>query len=135
MNSAMKSIKSILSGAAIITLTTVASSAADSRSYVAGNFSLELDGVKSGFIKSVSGGGISAEVISEQTGVDHLVGKHIGQPKYEEFSVEVGFGMSKNFFDWISDTLDGKYAPKNGSISVADYNYVERQRATFNNAL
>ena len=38
------------------------------RSYVSGNYFLALDGVKCGFVKSVDGGGITAEVINEPAG-------------------------------------------------------------------
>ena len=53
----------------------------DTRRYEAGNFFFELDGVKCGFIKSVEGGGVSAEVINEPVGPNYYVKKHIGQPK------------------------------------------------------
>jgi hypothetical protein len=48
--------------AAILALS--AFSAQAQRSYVGGNFALNLDGVKEGFLKSVDGGAISAEVSS-----------------------------------------------------------------------
>ena len=35
------------------------------RSYVAGSFMLVLDGVKCGFVKSIDGGAVTAEVVTE----------------------------------------------------------------------
>src|SRR5687767_12656148 len=63
----------------------------DARSYVAGNYFLNLAGLKTGFVKSVEGGGIFAEVIQEPTGPSYYVKKHIGTPKYENFTLQLGF--------------------------------------------
>ncbi|HEV8543539.1 MAG TPA: phage tail protein [Verrucomicrobiae bacterium] len=131
----MKMIKSALLGTALLTLATTIASAADNRSYVAGHFILNLDSANTGLLNTVSGGGVSADVLQEQDGTTYFAKKHIGQPKYEDFSMDVGFGMSKPFYDWISDAFDGKATRKNGAIIMADYNFAELQRATFQNAL
>lgn len=133
--SCMKLIKSILSGATILSLATLVANAADNRSYVAGHFSLEVDGVKSGAPKSFSGGDLSADVINEPLANGLLVKKHIGMPKYEEVSLQLGFSMGKPIYDWISDTLDQKYSRKSGSLVAADFNNKEKQRMNFQNAL
>jgi hypothetical protein len=39
-----------------------------------------------GFIKSLDGGSISAEMINEPAGSNDFAKKHLGQPKYEEFT-------------------------------------------------
>ena len=61
---------------------------AGTRSYVSGNFMFNLDGVKCGFVKSVEGGDVTAEVVEEKQGPDKFTKKHIGQPKYEDFDAE-----------------------------------------------
>jgi len=94
---------------------------ADGRSYVAGNFMLDLDGVKSGFLKSVDGGGIKADVIEEPAGEDYYAKKHIGQPKYEEFEIQIGAAMSKAVYDWISTSWQGSHTRKSGSVIAADF--------------
>ena len=58
-----------------------------------GNFQLKLDGVETGFLKSVDGGAISAEVINEPADSSNLVKKHLGPPRYEPFSIQIGLWM------------------------------------------
>lgn len=105
------------------------------RSYVSGNYSLTLDGVNCGFLKSVDGGAISAEVVSEAVGPDAIVHKHIGQPKYEEFEVQVGFSMGKPLYNWIQQSWTQKYIRMNGSIVAMDYKLTAQSERQFFNAL
>jgi hypothetical protein len=69
------------------------------RGYIAGKFALQLDGVSAGFLKSVDGGGVSSEVITEPSGPSFFAKKHVGQPKYEEFVLHLGFSLSKQVND------------------------------------
>lgn len=125
-----------LAGALLmVSLGVAAAMAADVRSYVAGNFFFNLDGVKSGFVKSVDGGAITAEVIEEPGGPGLFVKKHIGTPKYEEFSLQIGFSMSKVVYDWIAASWQMNIQRKNGSIITADFNLEARSERQFFNAL
>lgn len=105
------------------------------RGFATGNFFLTLDGVNCGFIKSVDGGGIRADVISEATGASYFVKKHIGQPKYEDIMLEVDFRLTKNLFDWIASSWMSDYSRKNGSILSADYQMNAKSEREFHNAL
>jgi phage tail-like protein len=105
------------------------------RSYVAGNFLLKLDGVDAGFVKSVDGGAISAEVINEPAGNAYFVRKHIGAPKYEELTIQIGWWVGKTIYDWIQASWKMKYARKNGSIVSYDFNMEARSEREFLNAL
>lgn len=106
------------------------------RPYAGGSFGFELDGVASGWLQSVEGGGATADVINEKMGPDHIVKKHLGAVKYEDVSIECGTGMSKAFYQWLVDTTSPKGAArKNGAVISADYNYKEMSRMTFTNAL
>ncbi len=91
------------------------------RSYVSGNYFLTIDGAKAGFLKSVDGGGVTAEVINEPAGKSYFVKKHIGQPKYEDFTIQVGFSMSKVFYSWIQQSWSMSYQRMDGSIIALDY--------------
>ena len=64
------------------------------RSFAAGRFALQLDGVSCGFLAAADGGDISADVISEPSGPSGFVKKHIGQPKYEDFELQAGFDLA-----------------------------------------
>lgn len=105
------------------------------RSYVAGNFQLKLDGVEAGFVKSVDGGAISAEVINEPVGSSYYAKKHIGPPRYEDFTIEIGWWMGKVVYEWIQNSLKMSYARKNGSVVAYDYNLEARSEREFFNAL
>jgi hypothetical protein len=136
----MKSIRRELFIFAIATLTilfslSTASAAEPVRSYVSGNFFLTLNGVKTGFIKSVDGGGISAEVINEPSGPNYFTKKHIGQPKYEDFAIQVGFSNSRQLYEWIQQTWNMARPRVSGSIISTDYNLDAKSERQFTNAL
>jgi hypothetical protein len=102
---------------------------------VSGNFFLTLNGVKTGVIKSVDGGGISAEVINEPQGPNYFTKKRIGQPKYEDFAIQVGFSNGKQLYDWIQQTWNMARPRVSGSIISADYNWDAKSERQFTNAL
>ncbi len=105
------------------------------RSYVSGSFMLTLDGKNQGFIKSVDGGAITAEVINEPAGPDSFAKKHIGQPRYEDFTVQVGFSMGRPVYDWIARSWTVKTERKSGSFIVADAQLQAQSERRFFNAL
>ncbi|MCL5102624.1 MAG: phage tail protein [Armatimonadetes bacterium] len=109
--------------------------AADIRSYVSGNFFLILDNVKCGFVKSIDGGAVSAEVINEAVGPSYFTKKHIGQPKYEDFSVQVGFSMAKPIYEWIANSWTQNYARHSGGIVACDFKMQGKSESQFFNAL
>jgi hypothetical protein len=86
---------------------------------VSGKFFLNLDGAPCGFVKSVDGGGIAAEVIHEPSGPSQFVKKNIGPLKYEDVTLQVGLSMAKAVYDWIA----------------ADYRLEARSTREFFNAL
>jgi len=108
---------------------------ADKRSYVAGKYGIELDGIMAGWVWSAEGGHATSDVVVEKLGPDHVQKKHIAGVKYEDLSVQCGTGMSKSFYQWMKDSFDHKYTRKNGAIIAADYNYKEHSRLTFYNGL
>ncbi len=109
--------------------------AADTRSYASGNFMFDLAGVSAGFVKSVEGGNVSADVVTEPVGPDYFVKKHIGQPKYEDFTMQIGFSMNKALYDWISASWKANYQRKDGSIVAADFKLDAKAEREFSNAL
>ena len=107
----------------------------ENRSYVSGNFFFNLDGVKCGYVKSVDGGAISAEVISEAAGPSYYTKKHVGSPKYEDISLQIGFSMSRAVYQWISASWAMNYQRKNGSIVAADHKLDAKSERQFFNSL
>ena len=111
--------------------TTQVVQAAEQRSYVGGKFLLELDGSFAGWLSSFEGGNAVGEVVTEPSAEGSVQKKHIGNVKYEDISVQLGFSMVKGVYDWIKATLDHKYQRKNGAIVSTDYKMQEKTRLEF----
>jgi hypothetical protein len=109
------------------------------RAYVASHFAIELgDGSNNaliGFVRSVEGGGIKAEMLTYQQGVNTDLWRQIGKPKFEDISLSVGMGMSKRFWDWIKAFFARDLIRQNGAVLGADFGFVEKTRRTFRDAL
>ena len=93
---------------------------ARARSYASVNCFLTIDANQCGFPKSVGGGAIAAEVINEPSGPDYFVKKHIGQPKYQDFQVQVGFDMSRKVGEWIAQSWSNAVPRVSGSFTTLD---------------
>jgi hypothetical protein len=107
----------------------------DGRAFVAGKYGVDLGGSMAGWVFSADGGTASADVVTEKMGPDHLARKHLAGVKYDDITVTCGTGMSKGFYTWIQDSFDHKYSRKDGAIITADYDYSEKSRLTFSQAL
>jgi hypothetical protein len=99
------------------------------------NFMLTLDGVSCGLLASCVGGDISADVLEERVDGSAFPKKHIGPPKYEDFELQVGFGMASPVYDWISTTWTAGFARKNGSVTAVDSSMNALSEQQFANAL
>ena len=108
---------------------------AGTRTFAAGSYFFNLEGVKCGFVKAVDGGGVSAEVIEEKVGPDYFTKKHIGQPKYEDVVLTIGFDMVQNVYDWIAASWKQNYARKDGSVIVTDASLQAKSERQFFHAL
>lgn len=98
-------------------------------------FSVSLDGIMAGWLHSAEGGHATSDVVSEKVGPDHIVHKHLAGVKYEDITLQAGFGMSKNFYEWIKASFDHKHIRKDGSIHTADYDGNITQTMNFYHAL
>lgn len=104
------------------------------RSYVSGSFFLTLDGAKCGFVKSVAGGSISAEVVAEP-GSGPFVPKHLGKPRYGEITLNCGFSLDKSFYEWVAQSWQVKAKPRAGSVVALDYTLTPTSERRFENAI
>ena len=100
-----------------------------------GRVSLEIDGVNCGALARADGGGRAHTVVWDSVGSDHIQRKHVGQPKYEDFTFQVGSGMGQPMYDWIKASFDQGYVRKSGALIAADFNYNEKARRSFSDAL
>ncbi len=104
-----------------------------SRSYVIGDYALTLDGVKCGFRKSVEDGAITGEVINDPVGPDYIIREHLGKPKYEDFEMQVGFGMTKSVDDRVQRCWTAKPPRVKGSITTMDFKLQPQSERQFFN--
>jgi T4-like virus tail tube protein gp19 len=110
-------------------------SAADARTYAAGKFGLDLNGMFAGWVSSASGGDLNADVVVSNLGPDNIKQKHLAAPKYSNITIKCGTGMSKNFCNLISSTFRGEYSRTNGTIKGVDLTGHDVRETSFSNAL
>ncbi len=104
------------------------------------HFCLELDGLDAKSpdlptLRSVEGGGVQADVLSYQMGENGDIWRQLGKPKYSDIKLGLGMADVEGFRLWLHQFLTGQHVRKNGAIIAADYNYVERARREFKEAL
>jgi hypothetical protein len=104
------------------------------RSYTAGRFALDIDGQIAGFIKSVKGGFTKGNVAVHNLGPDNIQKKHLATISHEPFTVEVGMGMTKGFYDWIQASFDKGHVTKSGQMIAADFDYNAQSARVFYDA-
>jgi len=109
--------------------------ASDGRSYVSGYFALELDGLDCGLIQKFEGGDIEAAVVEAPTSHDYYTKKHLGNLKYNEFSVQMGLSMGEPVRHWIESSLQMNFLRKSGELQSADFKRDIRQVREFHDAL
>jgi hypothetical protein len=118
-------------GAGAFTGSAAAAKPKHTRSYTAGRFALEIDGVNTGLVAGVDGGVPEGNVVVEDQQPGSLVQlKHLSGVKYEDFTVQVGSAMGKPMYDWIKQSFDKGYVRKGGAILAGDFNYKEKSRHT-----
>ena len=104
------------------------------RTFGAGRFLLELGGVPCGFLRSVEGGAIGAEVVSVH-GQTYFDEKHLGRVRYEDFAIELDLSLDAAVYDWIANTWTGKHQRRDGSITIVDAQLKARAENEFFQAL
>jgi hypothetical protein len=85
------------------------------RTYAAARYLLELDGAAVGFLRSVEGGAVTADVVTEPQG-----DKHLGQIRYEELVLQCDLSLGKAFYAWLGDTLGGKPVRHDVTVVTVD---------------
>jgi phage tail-like protein len=84
-------------------------------------FALELDGIVCGFLDSVSGGGIAADVVSV-AGADGFDTKHLGRVSYEELELQFDLSLDAAVYQWIAASWKNTGARRDGSVVSTDMN-------------
>jgi len=103
-----------------------AAAAAPKRSYTAGRFALDIDGVSCGRVAGVDGGYLEGDVALDPVGSDGIQRKHLAGVKYEDITVQAGAAMTTSFYTWIKDAFDGKIERRSASIRSGDSSWNEK---------
>ncbi|MBI5668234.1 MAG: phage tail protein [Chloroflexi bacterium] len=105
------------------------------RSFLGSHYALQLENVTSGFLQSVEGGHATADVVTERSGADFFVRKHLGPLKYEDINLQCGLAAGQPFLDWVSAFWNRNFQRKNGAIVTLDYKLSAVSAQEFFNAL
>src|SRR5205085_485876 len=79
----------------------------------------ELDGLDAGEVVGISGGELISEVVSIANSSGYY-DKHLGQPIYEEITVELESSGHDHMLAWMKASFDNKHSRKDGSIVEGD---------------
>jgi len=85
-------------------------------------FQFTTDGQFPGYVRKLSGGAIAGEKTESKLGASNVIKKNITAVKYDDFTVELGAGMSKGMWEWINSSLNSNYVKKNFEYSLANAN-------------
>ena len=102
-------------------------------------FSLEIQGVVSGYFTEVGGLGSEHEIVEhkvvDKNGHD-MVMKIPGRLKWSDITLKRGLTSSMDLWDWRKQVEDGDVqgARKNGSVVMYDQSYSQVARWNFSNA-
>ncbi len=108
----------------------------DRTSFAAGRFRFTIDGVlDTAFVKSVDGGQVKGNVVSESTGPTALAFKHVGTVEIEPLTIELGMGFSWTVLESIQKAWRRDYDRLSGEIIHADYDGSSRYEMHYTDAL
>jgi hypothetical protein len=100
----------------------------------AARFQLELDGKACGFVDSVEGGSVTAEVVAEAPGAEHYLKKHLGAAAPEPIVLTFGLTLAPAVYAWLADAWDGNQSRPDGRIVFADATFAAMQELEFRRA-
>lgn len=101
----------------------------------AARFALELDGLACGFLRSVDGGSVRAEVVTEPPDGEHYLKKHLGPATPEPIELVFDLSVDKAVFEWIAAAWSGTQTPRSGRIAYADATLQTIKEFVFEQAL
>jgi hypothetical protein len=109
---------------------------ADTWSVSGGKFSLVLDGLKCGILKSCQPGSYKVEVVEIPVAAGMFPKKTIGNLGTDPCEATMGIASAaKPLWAWIQDTLDMKHSRRNGELQRGDYDGNIKSRIEFKQAL
>jgi phage tail-like protein len=84
------------------------------------NFSVEISGVNAGFFKAVSGLSAEIDVVEFEDGDDQFIRKRPGVARFGDVTLEKGYIVTDDLFNWWRAARDGQYDRRDVSIILKD---------------
>lgn len=103
--------------------------------YSSAHFALALDGAVVGTLRSIDGGKVSVDVVNYQAGDHGEYWRQLAKPKYENIKVVTALAGRKELWKWMNEFITGDGQRRNGALIAADYNYKEKAKRSFWDAL
>ena len=104
--------------------------------FAAGHFEMALDGgIPTSYVRSVDGGLMKANVMTESIGGDNRQIKHSSSVEIEPITAEIGLSGARDVCRWISDSWAKKPSRRSGHIGHADFDKNTRFDHAFTDAL
>ena len=100
-----------------------------------GRFGVEINGYALGFVKSLEGGGLYADVVPEGSAANGATPKHLGALRCEEMILRIGMQEAKPLPELVQAMLSGKQQPFDCSLFDADFDYKVQSETRFKNVL
>ena len=85
-----------------------------------GRFALDLEGVTTGFLKSVDGGGIGATLAGDGVAAGAAGAKRIAAVTYEDFTLTMPVYAPRPVTDWIRKSWSGDATRRSGKVIAVD---------------
>ena len=101
----------------------------------ASRFHLELGGQACGLLRSVDGGSIKGEVVTEPPDGEYYVRKQLGPATPEPIELAFDLSVGKPVFDWIAEAWSATQEPRSGRIAFADAMLQTNKELFFEQAL
>ena len=105
------------------------------RSYSPGNYVVDIDGYQVAFIKKFEGLSMEADIVANDLAPDNMQAKHVANIKWTPGKISVGAGMGQGMYNRIKQSFEKAYVPKNGTVTVADFDFNAQSQLTFQSAL
>lgn len=103
---------------------------AKTHGYSAGKFVLQIEGSDAGYLLAVEGGHPFGVVVDEAPD-----GKRLAGVSYAPIVLDVGASMDPALHEWVAAMLDGTQKAASGAILLLDYDYRERSRIDWKEAV
>jgi hypothetical protein len=103
--------------------------------HVGGHYALDVAGAPVESLKSISGFDMLADIAIDTPAAGTAPGKHVSDVRWAPAKASIGMGMGKGMYDWIKASFEKGMTPVHGTLGTGDFNYKERSRITFDEAV